>query len=78
MYAPRNMGADYVERFESIYRDVARKHGLVLYPFFLEGVAGDRGLNLPDGVHPTARGVEVIVERILPSVETFLAHIQQR
>jgi acyl-CoA thioesterase-1 len=50
----------------------------VLYPFFLDGVAGDRSLNLPDGMHPTAKGVEIIVERILPSVESFLARLSQR
>ena len=49
----------------------------MLYPFFLEGIAGDRSLNLPDGLHPTAKGVEVIVERILPTVETFLARLQR-
>ena len=61
-----------------IYPDLAKKHGLVLYPFFLDGVAGDRALNLPDGLHPTAKGVEIIVERILPSVESFLARLAQR
>ena len=78
MYASRNLGPDYVRKFDSLYRDIADKHGLVLYPFFLEGVAGDRSLNLPDGLHPSAKGVEVIAERILPSVESFLARIQQR
>jgi acyl-CoA thioesterase-1 len=73
MYASRNLGADYVRQFDSIYRDLAAKHGLVLYPFFLEGVAGERQLNLQDGIHPTAKGVETIVERILPTVESFLA-----
>jgi acyl-CoA thioesterase I len=75
MYASRNLGADYVQRFDAIYRDIAGKHRLVFYPFFLEGVAGQRQLNLPDGVHPTAKGVETIVERILPSVETFLEQV---
>jgi acyl-CoA thioesterase-1 len=78
MYASRNLGADYAQKFDGIYRDIAHKHDLVLYPFFLDGIAGDRTLNLPDGLHPTAKGVEVIVERILPSVETFLARITQR
>ncbi|MFL5194983.1 MAG: arylesterase, partial [Microvirga sp.] len=78
MYASRNLGPDYVQKFDSIYPDIAKKHDLVLYPFFLEGVAGDRSLNLPDGLHPTAKGVEIIVGRILPSVETFLARIAQR
>lgn len=76
MYASRNMGPDYVQRFDAIYRDLAGKHGLMLYPFFLEGVAGQRQLNLPDGIHPTAKGVEAIVEGILPSVEAFLARLR--
>jgi acyl-CoA thioesterase-1 len=78
MYATRNLGSDYVEKFDSLSPDIAKKHGLVLYPFFLDGIAGDRTLNLPDGLHPTAKGVEVIVARILPTVETFLASLPQR
>lgn len=77
MYASRNLGEDYVRRFEALYREIAEKHGLVLYPFFLDGIAGERALNLPDGLHPTAKGVEVIVERILPTVETFLSRLQR-
>jgi acyl-CoA thioesterase-1 len=75
MYAQRNLGPDYVKRFDGLYEDVAKANDLVLYPFFLDGVAGERSLNLPDGLHPTAKGVEVMVERILPTVETFLARI---
>jgi acyl-CoA thioesterase-1 len=76
MFASRNLGPDYVRAFDGLYRDIAEKHGLVLYPFFLDGVAGEPGLNLPDGLHPTAQGVEIIVERILPSVELFLSRIE--
>ena len=76
MYATRNLGPDYVARFDAIYRDLAGTYGLVLYPFFLEGVAGQKGLNLPDGLHPTAQGVEQIVRGILPSVEVFVAQIR--
>jgi acyl-CoA thioesterase-1 len=75
MYASRNLGPDYAQKFEGLYREIADRHGLVLYPFFLDGVAGDRSLNLPDGLHPTQKGVEIIVERILPSVETFLTRL---
>ena len=78
MVASRNLGPAYVQKFDSIYPDIAKTHDLVLYPFFLDGVAGDRSLNLPDGLHPTAKGVEIIVERILPSVESFLARLAQR
>lgn len=78
MYASRNLGPEYIAKFDTIYSDIAKKHDLVLYPFFLDGVAGDRSLNLPDGLHPTAKGVETIVERILPSVESFLSRLTQR
>jgi acyl-CoA thioesterase I len=78
IYAQRNLGPDYVERFDSIYPDLAKRRRLVLYPFFLEGVAGDRALNLPDGVHPTAKGVERIVDSILPTVEKFLSRLAAR
>lgn len=72
MYAPRNLGADYATRFDGLFPRLADKHKLVLYPFFLEGIAGDRALNQPDLLHPTAEGVRVIVRNILPTVERFL------
>jgi acyl-CoA thioesterase-1 len=78
MYASRNLGPDYVQKFDSLYPDIAKKHDLVLYPFFLDGIVGERSLNLPDGMHPTAKGVEVIVERILPTVESFLGRLSHR
>ena len=75
MYAARNLGPDYTRRFDAIYPDLARTYGLVLYPFFLDGVAGQANLSLPDGMHPSAEGVKVMVERVLPTVETFLGRI---
>jgi acyl-CoA thioesterase-1 len=75
MYAARNLGSDYVARFNAIYPDLAKRYDLVLYPFFLDGVAGEARLALPDGLHPTAEGVRIIVERILPTVETFVARL---
>ncbi len=69
MLAPPNNGADYARAFNGIYPRLAQKHGVPLYPFFLDGVAGIQRLNLPDGIHPTAEGVEEIVRRILPTVE---------
>lgn len=72
MYAPRNYGPDYAAKFDPIYADLAKAYDIPLYPFFLDGVAGEAKLNLPDGLHPTAEGIDRIVERILPSVEAFL------
>ena len=68
MLAPPNMGREYEVAFNAIFPAVARAHGALLYPFFLDGVAAQAGLNQGDGMHPTAEGVDVIVERILPSV----------
>jgi acyl-CoA thioesterase-1 len=78
MYAPRNLGREYVAAFDRMYRDLAGKHGLILVPFFLDGVAGRRGLNQPDGLHPTSEGVDIIVERILPSVEALIRRVRAR
>jgi acyl-CoA thioesterase-1 len=75
MYAARNLGPDYVRRFDAIYPDLAERYDLVLYPFFLDGVAGEARLALPDGLHPTAEGVRIVVERILPAVESFLVRL---
>lgn len=78
MLAPPNLGHAYGEAFGSIYPELARSHDLVLYPFFLDGVAANPDLNLSDGMHPTEAGVDVIVDRILPSVETLIARIRAR
>ncbi|NEU10956.1 arylesterase [Methylobacterium sp. BTF04] len=77
MRASANLGPDYVARFDAIYPDLAKSYGLVLYPFFLAGIAGDRSYNLEDGLHPNPKGVETIVAGILPSVESFLDRIGQ-
>jgi acyl-CoA thioesterase-1 len=78
MAAQRNLGADYVAKFDAIYPELATKHDVPLYPFFLQGVAGEKNLNLPDGLHPTAEGIEIIVRTILPSVEAWLRPLMRR
>ena len=78
MLAPRNLGPDYARRFDAIYPELAAKHGTLLYPFFLEGVALDAKLNLRDGMHPNAKGVAEIVRRILPQAEAVIARARAR
>jgi acyl-CoA thioesterase-1 len=78
MLAPANMGADYARTFDAIYPALAKKHGVLLYPFFLDGVALDAQLNLSDGMHPNPRGVAEIVRRILPTVEELIARVRTR
>lgn len=78
MLSPPNLGADYARTFNAIYPDLARIYDAVFYPFFLDGVAGQRRLNQGDGLHPTAAGVDVIVAGILPKVEELIARIRAK
>ena len=72
MKASYNLDRRYRAEFDGIYPLLARKHGVRLYPFFMDGVAGNRALLLPDQMHPNAKGVSVLVQRILPSVKASL------
>lgn len=75
MRSAPNLGADYQAAFDAIYPDLAKKYDVALYPFFLDGVAGQPGLQLEDGMHPNATGVDRMVERILPTVEKAIAAV---
>jgi len=70
--APANWGESYAKAFDAIFPDLAQEHGLIFYPFFLEGVVLDPKLNLNDGLHPTSKGIAEIVKRIVPSVEDLI------
>lgn len=75
MRAAKNFGSEYAAAFDAIYPELAKKYDAVLYPFFLDGVTGHVDRTLPDGLHPNAAGVDVVVDRILPVAETFLARL---
>lgn len=72
MLAPRNLGPDYGKKFDALFPRLAEKHGVLFYPFFLDGVAAEPALNQPDGLHPNSKGVDMIVSRILPITEDLL------
>lgn len=72
MLAPPNMGKEYGADFARVFTDLAAKHEVIFYPFFLEGVAGDLALNQADGIHPNRAGVDSIVERLLPYAEKLV------
>lgn len=67
-----NWGEAYAKEFQAIYPDLARRFGVPLYPFFLDGVAGDRALTLMDAMHPNTAGVEKIVAGFAPFIEGAL------
>jgi acyl-CoA thioesterase I len=72
MQSSPNWGANYQKEFDRIYPELARLHGVALYPFFLEGVVMKPELNQPDGLHPNARGVALIVGHVAPDVAKLL------
>jgi len=72
MRAPPNLGRTYGDAFEAVFARVAERRDVPLYPFFLDGVAGNAELNQLDGIHPTAQGIGIIVERMLPTVTEWL------
>lgn len=72
MLAPPNYGKAFEAEFKAVFSSLAAEHDVVFYPFFLDGAAGHPALTQPDGLHPTAKGVEIVVGRILPSVRTLL------
>jgi acyl-CoA thioesterase-1 len=78
MEAPRNMGREYADAFRAMYPRLQAKYDALLYPFFLDGVAMNRVLNLADGIHPTAEGVALIVKNITPHVEALIVRAQAR
>lgn len=72
MRAPPNLGREYADEFNSVFDQLAKKHDVPLYPFFLEGVAANPALNQGDGMHPNAAGVDAIIARILPFVRRLI------
>ena len=78
MKAPPNMGPDYVARFDGLFPKLAEKHGALLYPFYLEGVAALPNFNQADGIHPNSQGVDEIVRRVMPKVEELIQRVQSK
>ena len=76
MRAPPNLGQDYGARFNNIFPALAKAHKLPFYPFFLDRVVAEPGLNQSDGIHPNAKGVAIIVSGILPLVKRALENVK--
>lgn len=64
MQLPGYAADDYVSAFGQMFADLAAKNGATLVPYLLEGVAGNRSLNLPDGIHPNAAGQKILAENV--------------
>ena len=78
MRAPPNLGPEYQASFDGMYQRLAEKHGALLYPFFLDGVAADVKLNQADGLHPNPAGVDIVVARMLPAVLQLIGSVGKK
>ncbi len=76
MRAPPNLGPEYALAFDGMYQRIAVSSNVILYPFYLDGVAAVAELNQADGLHPNARGVDIIVAKMLPAAEALLRHVK--
>jgi acyl-CoA thioesterase-1 len=74
MQIPPNMGQEYTDEFKSIYPEVASEKNVTLIPFLLEGVAGNPDLNLPDGIHPTEEGHQIVFETVWPYIRDLVTN----
>jgi acyl-CoA thioesterase-1 len=77
MQIPPNLGRDYATRFRDLFPALARRNGIPLIPFLLEGVGGESGLNLPDGIHPTPEGHRAVAENVWKVLEPVLQSVRQ-
>ena len=76
MKMPPNMGGQYSREFEAMFAALAKKNNAALIPFILEGVGGVRQMNLPDGIHPTAGGHEIVAENVWTVLAPVLRSLQ--
>jgi acyl-CoA thioesterase-1 len=72
MMMPSSIGPDYARQFQSLFPEIAERNGGVLIPFLLEGVAGIPHLNLPDGIHPTPKGHEIVARNVWEVLQPLL------
>jgi acyl-CoA thioesterase-1 len=78
MKSPRNLGPAYAADYDAVFARLSKKYGTLLYPFFLDGVVLDRSLIQPDGLHPNAKGLNVIVKNIAPSVVKLVQQVSAK
>jgi acyl-CoA thioesterase I len=77
MKVPPNMGRDYGEKFAAMFADLANKNKAPLIPFVLEGVGAVPALNLPDGIHPTEKGQEIVAANVWKILEPVLRSLSK-
>lgn len=78
MKAPRNFGETYAKNFDAVFPQLAKKYGVLFYPFFLDGVVLKTNLLQADGLHPNPTGVQVIVKNITPMAVRLVQEAKEK
>lgn len=73
LHVPPNYGKDYEKKFSTVYTKVATKNKIQLAPFLLEKVAGQKDLNLADGIHPNEKGHQIVAENLYPFIKKMIS-----
>ena len=77
MRIPMNYGNDYRQKYEAVFSDLAKSNKIDFVPFLLEGVAMNKDLNLPDGIHPNSSGYKLIADKLLPVLKKIIDKVQK-
>lgn len=72
MLAPPTMGAKYQQEFITAFPDLADEYKVAFLPFILEGIALDKKLNQPDGIHPNAEGAKIMADNVYKALKPML------
>ncbi len=72
MQLPTNLGPEHTRRFAAMYPELAKASNTLLIPFLLDRVGGVPDLNLPDGIHPTAEGHELVADNVWQVLKPLL------
>lgn len=73
LHVPPNYGKDYEKKFFAVYAKVAAKNKIQLAPFLLDKVAGNKDLNLADGIHPNEKGHQIVADNLYPFIKKLIS-----
>ncbi len=69
---PPNYGQEYIQLFDQLFRELAAKHHTAFVPMIYKDLIRVPGTIQPDGIHPTAKGSEIIARTLLPLLTPML------